>query len=189
MTSLSKGGELTPESFADFVSRLKYHSEGEGVHDHCTADAIFLVQKKVIVTGIDLEYDPARCIIDTDDGTMWTSPAEFYDANAAYYSDNIEYHVWPVIKPFCDLNEKQQWESLINFCSDSDNPFILTGYKEKWEYVNSHFTQEAALAFIDRKGHDYPDGLRVYVDAQTYCWEWNTIKQALMDGRLVLKED
>ena len=54
--------------------------------------------------------------------------------------------------------------------------------------MNSHFTREAAEAFIKRKSHDYRDGLRIYVDANIYCWEFNAIKEALMDGRLVLAE-
>ena len=30
------------------------------------------------------------------------------------------------------------------------------------------------------------EGLRISVDAQLYCWEWNAIKAAIMDGRLRL---
>ena len=51
----------------------------------------------------------------------------------------------------------------------------------------AHFTQEAADAFIARKKHDFPDGLRVYVDAQTYCWEFNAIKEAILSGRIVFQ--
>ena len=62
----------------------------------------------------------------------------------------------------------------------------VVGRSESWEYVCAHFTKDAADAFIKRKSHDYRDGLRVYVDSQYYSWEFNAIKNAIMDGRLVL---
>lgn len=43
--SIASGNKLTPETFADFVQRLKYHCQGEGVSDHCTADAISLLKE------------------------------------------------------------------------------------------------------------------------------------------------
>ncbi len=43
---------------------------------------------------------------------------------------------------------------------------------------------DAAEAFIKRKKHDYRKGLRVYVDASTYSWELNTIKAAILSGRI-----
>ena len=56
--------------------------------------------------------------------------------------------------------------------------------EERWEFVCQHFTRDAADAFIKRKGHDYREGLRVYVDATSYSWELNTIKAAILDGRI-----
>jgi len=50
-----------------------------------------------------------------------------------------------------------------------------------WSYVNSHFTYAAAEAFIKRKSHDYKE-LRIFTDAQNYCWEFNTIKEGLLNG-------
>jgi hypothetical protein len=44
--SLATGAKLTPETWADFVARLKHDCRSEGVSDHCTADAIFIVQAK-----------------------------------------------------------------------------------------------------------------------------------------------
>lgn len=56
-------------------------------------------------------------------------------------------------------------------------------YVDRWEFVSAHLTKEAAEAFIARKKHDY-DQLRVYVDCQLYCWEFNAIVNGLLDGEI-----
>jgi len=122
MNTLATGATLTPETFADFVARLRHDVAGEGVKDHYTADAIFIVQAR------------------------------------------------------------KQWSIL-----DALPDHTVTGWDEKWEYVSAHMTKDAAEAFIQRKKHDYRKGLRVYVESQCYCWEYNTIIAALMSGELVLK--
>jgi hypothetical protein len=59
----------------------------------------------------------------------------------------------------------------------------VTGWEEEWEYVNCHFTYAAAEAFIKRKKHDYRE-LRIYVDSQYWCWEFEAIKAAILNGTL-----
>lgn len=54
--------------------------------------------------------------------------------------------------------------------------------------MNSHFTKEAAEAFIQRKMQDYRKGMWAYVEAQVYCWEFNVIIAGVMDGRIVFKD-
>ena len=55
----------------------------------------------------------------------------------------------------------------------------------KIELTHGLFAEiDDADAFIKRKGHDYREGLRVYVDATSYSWELNTIKAAILDGRI-----
>lgn len=180
--SIATGGKLTPESFADFVERLKYHSRGEGVNDHCTADAIFIVQRKRLVSGIDTDYTDQLVIY--CDGCKWFSIQEYWDD--LDYDQQVELNKksqdW-CDKQFMKADDSDQWY-LVGELEDH----YVTGYQWEWEYVNSHFTREAAQAFIQRKKHDYSDGLRIYVDANIYCWEFNAIKEALMDGRLVLSE-
>ncbi len=51
--NLANGHPLTQSTFNDFVERLKHDCAGAGVRDHCTADAIFLVEKHARVYGID----------------------------------------------------------------------------------------------------------------------------------------
>jgi len=59
-------------------------------------------------------------------------------------------------------------------------------YIDRWEYVSAHLTKEAAEAFIARKKHDH-DELRVYVDCQLCCWEFNAIIEGLLDGKITFR--
>ena len=71
---------------------------------------------------------------------------------------------------------------------DAMGRYTVTGRAAQWVYVSAHFTQDAADAFISRKAHDYRNGMRVYVESQVHSWEFNAVKQAIMDGRLKLVE-
>ena len=53
--TLASGAPLTAETFADLVQRLRHDCIGDGVKDHGTADAIFTVQAKRRITGLDLD--------------------------------------------------------------------------------------------------------------------------------------
>ena len=182
--SLALGAPLTPETFSNFVERLRHDCVGDGVKDHSTADAIFTVQAKRRVTGLDLELT-ADWLIHFD-GCEWTSPLDYWDnlekeAQEALDADVRDKHGYDY--SFLELDLHAQFEILGDL-----RDHTLTGYQEVWEHVNSHFTKDAAEAFIRRKRHDYPLGLRVYVEAQINCWEWNAVKKGLMDGQLVLKD-
>ena len=179
-TSLATGANLTPESWADFVERLTHDCRGEGVGDHCTKDAIFIVQAKRYAYGIDKDYDPELVIICED--LVWTSPSSYWND----CGDGIKSVLNSAAKKlgcngFMSLEECNQFDILDNL-----EYHRVVGRSESWEYVCAHFTKDAADAFIKRKSHDYRDGLRVYVDSQYYSWEFNAIKNAIMDGRLVL---
>lgn len=111
----------------------------------------------------------------------WEDPDEFYNDHAEY-SISMKLDEWAQKESECDfidLSDYDKWEAIKEI-----KYVTVTGMDERWEYVNSHFTKDAAEAFIKRKQHDYREGLRVYVDAQSYCWEWNTIKNALIAGKL-----
>lgn len=183
VNSLATGAELTHETFADFVERLKYHCRGEGVKGHITAEALFVVQRRRIITGIDTDYSDQLCAVDSENESTYFNPVQWWedlsDEERAEFDANCEAEEDVL---FLDLSEDLQWEFIRN------QELTVTGWYEEWEYVNSHFTKEAAESFIARKEHDYRDGLRIYVEAQIYCWEFNAIKNALMDGLLVLRE-
>jgi len=177
--SLATGADLTPDTWADFVARLHHDCVGDGVHDHYTADAIFIVQARRLVFGLDSEFSDNRAVI--FDGSSWFSPAEYWDdcddderaALDAKAGELLDGHT------FLRLESGDQWELLAELPEHT-----VTCWFDHWEYVNAHFTLDAAEAFIRRKKHDYRDGLRVYVDAQVHCWEYNAIKAAILDGRL-----
>jgi hypothetical protein len=183
MEMLATGAPLTAETFADFAQRLRYHCQGGGVRAHGTADAIFTVEKRVIDYGYAEDYSENIAIV--QEGRRWDCPTEFYATldDAARTQINRLAQKWHD-EPFDVLSTEDKFDMIKQ--AELDCVYV-TCWQDHWEVVNSHFTPEAANAWIDRKGHDYPDGLRVCVDAQSYCWEWNAIKQAIIDGTLIFK--
>lgn len=181
--SLAHGAPLSTESWADFVARLRHDCVGEGVRSHCTADAIFKVESRERIYGIDKDYTDKLAVIFDD--SVWFSPQEYWDdldeeGRAAL---NRVAQRWSECD-FLERDEDDQWDQL----GDLDDHRV-TGWDESWEYVCSHFTKDAAEAFIERKRHDYRKGIRVYVDAQTHCWEYNTIKEGILQGRIGLTDE
>ena len=181
--SLARGATLTTETWADFVSRLHYDCVGEGVRDHYTADAVFLVQKRVKVycpEGCDGEAFDIYCSGDgeTCDARFWYEQLDGDD------QQRLDAEC-PVFVGFLAADKYTQMNALSEVCKDAE----VHEFNWDWETVNQHFTKAAAEAFIRRKSHDYRDGLRVYVDASTYSWELNTIKAAILEGRIGLVRD
>lgn len=151
--------QLTKRYFDDFVSRLRYHRRGEGVSDHCTRDAVFIVQKRNRIMGMDGCHNY--------DGYVWVN----HDLEGMEADERTTRRLNALDSDF-DRNLRG-WEKVY--------------YLDIWEYVSAHFTRESADAFIKRKGHDY-EQLRVYVDCQVYCPEYNAIVDGILDGKIVLKE-
>lgn len=182
MSSLAVGAPLTQATFADFVERLRHDCVGDGVRDHWTADAFFVVQHKVRVPGLDKEYSDKRFIHDGGSLCEYETPLEYW--NECDEENRVSLDLIAMEQGDCcflDLDEDDQW-GVFEDGEVEDHSVIY--YEEKWETVNIHFTKSAAEAFIKRKGHDYGE-LRVYADAHTYGWEYNAIKQALLDGSLM----
>lgn len=178
--SIATGAPLDAATFADFVSRLRHDCVGEGVRDHCTADAIFIVEAKRFDYGIDLDYCQDRVILVSCDEAEWFSIADYWeDADEELRGTLNQKAQEDGECDFMDLHVDDQFEMLGEL-----EEHQVTGYAERWEYVNAHFTKDAADAFIKRKKHDYPKGMRVYVESQYYAWEFNAIKKALLSGRL-----
>jgi hypothetical protein len=177
--SIATCAELTYDTFADFVRRLRHHVRGEGVSWHGTADPLFTVQARRIIYGIDRDYTDkvAVCV----DDSSWFSPQEYWDDADEDMRARLDACALDTDDgTFLEMDERDQWDALAEL-----DDHTVTGWDETWEYVNSHFTKEAAEAFIARKKHDYRHGLRVYVDAQVYCWEFNAIIKGLLDGQIV----
>ena len=171
--SLAKGAALTAETWADFVARLHHDCVGEGVKRHYTADATFLVEKRVW-QAVPEELSDIRRIL--TDGHEETPEAFFEDLDAEEQAALNE----AAGGSFLDADGYDMHAALEKLYPDSTLYFV----EEQWEFVCQHMTRDAADAFIKRKGHDYREGLRVYVDASSYSWELNTIKSAILDGRI-----
>lgn len=179
-TTLATGAGLTPETWADFVARLHYDCVGEGVNDHYTADAVFLVQMRV-KRATEEDYADF-CEIYPGDGERTRPPEEYFE--------DMDEETQAALNEaaggnFIEADSYNQKEALSQHCQEA----ALLHMVEDWETVNQHFTKEAAEAFIRRKKHDYRDGLRVYMGASTYSWELNTIKAAILSGRIGLMPD
>lgn len=183
--TLARGAALNKATFDDFITRLRHHCEGGGVDWHCTADAIFNVQQRVITWGYDPAHSDNSAFFQPDECRYWVDAEDFYKQLDEDEQDRIDTIALEYFDAsFCMLSRTDQIELIEE---NSALGYTIGYWKDHWKTINSHFTREAADAWIQRKSHDYPDGLRVYVNAQTHCWEWNAIKQALIDGRLVLK--
>lgn len=180
--SIATGAALTAETFSDFVQRLRHHVRGEGVDWHYTADALFTVQARRITFGIDRDYTDQLGVYVHD--SLHLSVLDYWGEQGADHRAQL--HRLAQQQGGCGflaLSEADQWDILADLPEHT-----VSGWEERWDYVNSHFTKEGAEAFIRRKMHDYRDGLRIYVEAQVYCWEFNTIIAGLLDGRIAFKE-
>ncbi|MDD1149783.1 hypothetical protein M5G25_15925 [Pseudomonas sp. TNT2022 ID357] len=175
--SLATGHPMTADTWADFVSRLRHHCNGQGVKWHHTAAAIFTVQAKRIDYGYEVDYAEGRVVCLED--RSWFSPKEYWEDLDDDERAEIDQALMADREcSFMDLDEEDQWEYLAEL-----DDHTVTGWNKRWEIVNSHFTKEAAKAFIHRKQHDYPE-LRIYVESQYYAWEFEAIKAAILDGTL-----
>ena len=175
--TLAKGADLTQETWADFVARLHHDCVGEGVREHYTADAVFLVQKRTKVycpEGVDGEAFDIYC--PNDGGTC--DAEHWYQCLDGDSQQRLDAEC-PGIG-FLAAGMYDQMNALSEVHPNVDTYEFNWG----WETINQHFTKDAAEAFIARKKHDYCNGLRVYVDASTYSWELNTIKAAILSGQI-----
>lgn len=178
--SLATGAALDSATWTDFVERLRYDCKGERVRDHCTAAAIFIVEARRIVSGLDMDYTDKRLVYWDSGESVAYSVKKYWDGLSSYEKSqlNKKMQAWSECQ-FMKADESDQWYVL------SELPeHTVTGWDDRWEYVNAHFTHAAAEAFIKRKKHDCRDGMRVYVESQYYAWEFEAIKAAILDGTL-----
>lgn len=177
--SLANGAEINAENFKDFVERLRHHTRGQGVEKHATSNALFVVQSEKHITGLDSDYTDNKCIYDHEECEVYYSLESFIEnldeeSLSHYELDDYE-------TPFLEMPESEQWD-----CLEQVDALSITGFDVTWEYVNCHFTREAAERFIERKKHDHGK-MRIYVDSQYWAWEFKTIVDAMIDGKLVYK--
>lgn len=177
LPSLATGAALDASTWNEFVERLRYHCNGAGVKWHHTSAAIFTVQTKRIDYGYEIDYAEGRVVCLED--RSWFSPKEYWDDLDDEEREEIDQALMADREcSFMDMDEDDQWDYLAEL-----DDHTVTGWNKRWEIVNSHFTREAAEAFIRRKQHDYGE-MRVYVKSQYYAWEFEAIKEAILDGTL-----
>lgn len=174
-TSLAAGAPLNAETWADFVARLRHDCIGEGVREHCTADATFLVEKRVWHAVPEDHSDTLRVYTDGHDEELQSFLKRLSSEQLAALDQAVE-------GTFSEADSYDMAQAMDKLHPDS----TLYHAVERWEFVCQHFTKDAADAFVKRKRHDYREGLRVYVDATSYSWELNAIKAAILSGRIGL---
>ncbi|MDO3404429.1 hypothetical protein QWI28_05030 [Citrobacter freundii] len=122
--SIADGAKLTPETFADFVERLKYHHRGEGVSRHITASPIFMVQKQSTIYGMDTDYCDGRFVAFED--SVWFSPQEYWDDLDDDEQADLNAECEETYDTtFTDLSEDTQWSVL----EDLEN-HTVSGFKK-----------------------------------------------------------
>lgn len=179
--SLATGDALTPETWVDFVERLRHDCNGEGVRSHHTAAALFTVQTQRTDYGFEEDY--AEGLVVCHEDCSWFSPEEYWaDLDDEERADMDAKCQSAHDCDFMDADDGDQWDLL----GELDD-HTVTGWNKRWEIVNSHFTKDAAEAFIRRKQHDYGP-MRVYVESQYYAWEYEAIKAAILSGQLVFQQ-
>lgn len=172
--SLAFGAELNQNTWDDFVKRLRHDTKGEGVKNHYTADAVFLVRTRVDQV-VPEDYGGEAQVFDGCEVSQ--SPQEFYESLEKEAQEDLDEEC---NGDFLSSSDYYKSEALEKLYPD----YSLIYVKKVWKTVNQHMTRDAAEAFIKRKKHDYPEGLYIYVDATTYSWEYNTIKEAILAGRI-----
>lgn len=175
--SLATGADLNEASWADFVRRLRHDCVGAGVRSHGTAAALFTVQVKKYDYGFEVDYAEGR-VVSLED-RKWFNPKEYW----ADLDRNEKANLNKQAQAYCECkfiraSEDDQWHILSEL-----EDHTVTGWNTHWEIVNSHFTKDAAEAFIRRMQHDYGE-MRVYAESQYFAWEFEAVKAAILDGTL-----
>ncbi|WP_338860235.1 hypothetical protein [Xenorhabdus griffiniae] len=174
-TSLADGGELSRETWNDFVNRLKYQHKGAGVDQHFTTNPSFTVRERVKVVGLDddeigiycdcWEYYSIEAALDSFEDTQ--KERIFKHAQEEYLSD------------WSELDDHDKAECIIFVLEDA----YVFHWKYDYRTVNTHLTREAAEKFIQRKQHNY-EQLSVYVESFYWCWEMRTLIDGILTGKI-----
>lgn len=144
---------VIPQSLIDIAVNLATQD------NRITSDPIFLVQKKVRQTGMDLDY----C-----DRSIWLDCAN--DGDEVTDLEQIE-----------RLNELEEKYPLSQEEKNELGDYLKTGYIDHWETVQPFFTEKAARQFVESNAHRYdPDSLRIYVDSAYRNPEWQAVRNFLL---------
>lgn len=143
---------LIPQALRDIAANLATQD------NRATSSPIFLVQKKVRQTGMDLNY----C-----DNYVWIDMA----GDCGEVTDPEE---------IAHLEELDEKYPLTEEESQFFSGYVKTGYLDRWETVQPFFTEAAAQRFINSNKHRHEEGLRIYVDSAYRNPEWQTVRNFLL---------
>jgi hypothetical protein len=180
--SIITGAALTAETLAEFKTRLQHDCTGDGYAEHCTTQPVFVVKELRFQYDIELEYAEKKAIYFDDE--YYHSIAAFMEVANDHTKELLDEVSLKALKlKFDQLDEDLQYSTL-----NLLEYIQIVGYVEHWRYLNVHFTQAAADEFIGQSRKNYPDGLQVFIESQQYCPEFNAIRNAILSGKLVIKE-
>ena len=139
--------------------------------NQCTADAIFVVERKCIVTGFDTDYCES-------DQIAWCIEDSMHFKGEDYFKElEDEFIKTGVVR----------------------EDHTRTGFIVYWDFVQLFFTQSAADELISKHGHKYDGELRVSVESAYRNKEFQTVRNWLMslpkvdavikDSRKIAQED
>jgi hypothetical protein len=140
---LATGLPLTADTRADFVRHLRYDCKGEWAQAHCTAAAIFIVEARRVIFGVDMDYTDKRLVYWDSGESVAYSVKEYWDGLSGYEKSqlNKKMQAWSECQ-FMKADESDQWYVLGELPEHN-----VTGWDDRWEFVNAHFTHPAAEAF------------------------------------------
>jgi hypothetical protein len=138
--------------------------------------SLFIVQALRHHYGVDLAFTDNRAIL--FNGQAFHSVHDYWEScteeEQAYLDERT-------LNGFLNLSADEQYAVLSQF----DNHTVI-GRTEQWEYVCTQISEEAAQAFVDRKGHDYPHGLRYVAQTQDNSPELASVLLGLKAGEMAL---
>lgn len=177
--SMSRGESpsLPLFDYVDFLKRLRYHNLGPGTDQHLTTNPLFVVKQKVLDLGYSLDYTNKIAIVDAITDHISYSLEDFVKDLTVEQRKTLDTLTENGV-PFADQSANNQIDILQN-----SYRYKVTGYVERLEFVNCHFTREAAKAFIDRKRHNYGP-LVITVTSQKDCFEFNSVIHAMLNNRI-----
>lgn len=117
--------------------------------NRATATPVFLVQRKEREFGVDPGYTDTFVWVDSDS------------------SEEVDSETAAIL------------EATLGEGEDIDDCYQRVGYRERWEYVTTCFTEQAANQFIEANRHNLGEA-RVYVDSGWRNPEWTLVRDALL---------
>lgn len=173
---------MKQEDFNKLVSNLKAQS------NRSTSDPLFCVEQKRRTWGVDPEYH--------DNGYEW---ADTVDGDGSFDSDeDLRQHLMENLCEDGSLSEEAldeilseqggdlRWNNEIEIKTDAGEfKYRKCYYKDDYVFVTSHFTEAAALRYIEENSHNLNEP-RTFVTSQYRCYEWNALREALISGDLAL---